>query len=119
MTWHNFFQGQIVPYVVINSNIVSVRSEGKEPSIMFSRTFVILAIFACVYGSSFYNTGMYLSRKRTTLVEPMISNSYTRGCPPVRGDNPRALASGLSYVQVDKHGITILYHLHQCRPCTS
>ena len=47
------------------------------------------------------------------------SNSYTIGCPPVRGDNPRALASGLSYVQVDKHGITILYHLHQCRPCTS
>ena len=29
------------------------------------------------------------------------------GCPPVRGDNPRDLASGLSYVQVDKHGITI------------
>ena len=29
------------------------------------------------------------------------------GCPPVRGDNPRAIASGLSYVQVDKHGITI------------
>ena len=27
------------------------------------------------------------------------------GCPPVRGDNPRALASNLSYVQVDKHGI--------------
>ena len=47
------------------------------------------------------------------------SNSYTVGCPPVRGDNPRALASGLSYVQVDKHGITILYHLHQCKPCTS
>ena len=48
-----------------------------------------------------------------------LSNSYTMGCPPVRGDNPRALASGLSYVQVDKHGITILYHHHQCRPCTS
>ena len=48
-----------------------------------------------------------------------ISNSYTMGCPPVRGDNPRALASGLSYVQVDKHGITILYHLQQCRSCTS
>ena len=30
-----------------------------------------------------------------------------------------ALASGLSYVQVDKHGITILYHKHQCRPYTS
>ena len=34
------------------------------------------------------------------------------GRPPVRGDNPRALASGLSYVQVNKHGITSLYHLH-------
>ena len=48
-----------------------------------------------------------------------LTNSYAMGCPPVRGDNPRALASGLSYVQVDKHGITILYHIHQCRHCTS
>ena len=44
-----------------------------------------------------------------------LCNSYTMGCQPVRGDNPRALASGLSYVQVDKHCITILYHLHQCK----
>ena len=29
------------------------------------------------------------------------------GCPSVRGDNPQALVSGLSYVQVDKYGITI------------
>ena len=48
-----------------------------------------------------------------------LGNSYTMGCPPVRVDNPRALASGLSYVQVDKHGVTVLYHIHQCRPCTS
>ena len=48
-----------------------------------------------------------------------LSISYTMGCPPVRGDNPRALASGLSYAQVDKHGITVLYHLHQCKPFTS
>ena len=35
------------------------------------------------------------------------------GCLPVRVDNPRALASGLSYVKVNNyHGITILYHLH-------
>ena len=40
------------------------------------------------------------------------------GCPPVRGDNPRALASGLSYVQVDIQGITILYNLHQCILCS-
>ena len=48
-----------------------------------------------------------------------VCNSYIMGCPPVRGDIPRALASGLSYVQADKHAITVLYHLHQCRPCTS
>ena len=42
----------------------------------------------------------------------VLSKSYTMGCPPVRGDNPRAIASELPYVQVDKHGITILYHLH-------
>ena len=46
----------------------------------------------------------------------MISNGYTIGCPPVPGDNPRALwdnprplASGLSYIQVDNHGKTIFY----------
>ena len=40
----------------------------------------------------------------------LSTDSYTIACPPVRG---------LSYVQVDKHDIIILYHLHQCRPCTS
>ena len=29
------------------------------------------------------------------------------GCPRVRVDNPQAIASRLSYVQVDKHGINI------------
>ena len=29
------------------------------------------------------------------------------GCPPVGCDNPRALASELYYVQVDKHGTAI------------
>ena len=48
----------------------------------------------------------------------LLSNSYTMGCPSVRGHNLRALASGLSYVQVDNHGITILYHLYQCRHYT-
>ena len=57
----------------------------------------------------------YKERKRLG----QICNSYTMGCPPVRGDNPRALASELSYVQVDNHGITILNHLHKGRPCTS
>ena len=30
-------------------------------------------------------------------------------CPPVRGDNKRALASGLSYERVDKHYMTFFY----------
>ena len=33
-------------------------------------------------------------------------------CQPVRGDNQRALASELSYVQVDNHSITILDLAH-------
>ena len=49
-----------------------------------------------------------MSTQTIILIYAWICNSYTMGCPPVRGDNPRALASGLSYVQVDKHGITIL-----------
>ena len=36
-----------------------------------------------------------------TITKQWISNSFTMGCPPVRGDNPRALASGLSDVQVE------------------
>ena len=31
-----------------------------------------------------------------------LYNSYTTVYPPVRGDNPRALASGVSPVQADK-----------------
>ena len=37
----------------------------------------------------------------------MKSNSYTMACLPVCEDNPRALASELYYVQVDKHGINM------------
>ena len=67
----------------------------------------------------FFNANAVRIKLDLVVTKAKLSNSYTMGCPPVRGDNPRALASGLSYVQVDKHGITILYHLHQCRPCTS
>ena len=73
---------------------------------------VLTAVFV---GAKLTKDGQKVNR----VLYSFISNSYSMGCPPVRGDNPRALASGLSYVQVDKHGITILYHLHKCRPCTS
>ena len=55
----------------------------------------------------------------TTATALLFTFIEVMGCLPVRGDNPQALASGLSCVQVDKHGITILYQLHQCRPCTT
>ena len=58
--------------------------------------------------ASFLNSKLFLY---FTSSRDELCNSYTMSCPPVRGDNQRALASGLSYVQVDKHGITILYHL--------
>ena len=65
-----------------------------------------IALHACVNDD--------FSLMRTPLMHiHILSNSYTMGCPPVRGDNPRALASGLSYVQMDKFGITISNHLHQ------
>ena len=43
----------------------------------------------------------YAGSSEDFLLSYAISNSYTMGCPPVRGDNPRALASGLSYVQAE------------------
>ena len=40
-----------------------------------------------------------------------IPDSYNMVCPPVRGDNPRALAGGLSAVQADKPCNTCNYSL--------
>ena len=39
---------------------------------------------------------------RHVIWKTLISSSYMIACPPVRGDNPRALAMGLSSVQADK-----------------
>ena len=36
-----------------------------------------------------------------------VGNGNTMVFTQVRGDNPRALASELSYIQVDNHGCTI------------
>ena len=46
------------------------------------------------------------------LTDTHISNSYTMGYPPVRGDNPRALASGLSCVQADNPSYNFFYTTH-------
>ena len=44
-------------------------------------------------------------RQQLSQTEPVIDNSYTVLCPPVRGDKPRGLASELSPVPLDNHGI--------------
>ena len=67
-----------------------------------------------------HNANKFALISGTKLVSSSIKHllrylSNQVGCPPLRGDNPRALASGLSYVQFEKHSITILYPLH----CTS
>ena len=41
--------------------------------------FILPALFLCRY---------------IIIIRAGLSNSYTMSCPPVRGDNPRALASG-------------------------
>ena len=46
-------------------------------------------------------TGNMLTLFRPTYFSITFGNSYTMSCLPVLGDNPRALASGLSYVQVE------------------
>ena len=45
----------------------------------------------------------YLSGKTQTFGRKALSlcNSYIAACPPVRGDDPLALVSGLSPVQAD------------------
>ena len=48
------------------------------------------------------NNLRYQCLKYRQLAIFVLSNSYTMVCPPVRGDNPRALASGLSPVQADE-----------------
>ena len=73
---------------------------------------VFCNIVICVL-SSFAIISLRYNIRINHRCEDGIGYSYTMGCPPVRGDNPRALASGLSHIQVDKHGITTLYHLHQ------
>ncbi len=40
-------------------------------------------------------------------------------CPSVRGDNPRALASGISTVHTENHALTNLSHSHVCTLSTS
>ena len=52
-----------------------------------------------------------------SIVIPWLVRLYVE----ILRNSPLVLARELSYVQVDSHGITVLYHLHvhQCRPCTS
>ena len=75
-----------------------------------NRMFKLKILNSLIQQSQFFFKGIPVTEWYIDQIQRyIIRNSYTMGCPPVYGDNPRALASGLSYVQVDKHGITILY----------
>ena len=84
---------------------------------LFSRK--VRLVFSLLVSTLSDFTAYYTGQTRSVVQCNRIGYSYTMGSPHVLGDNPRALASGLSYVQVDKHCITILYHQHLCRPCIS
>ena len=55
--------------------------------------------------------------KRVYQTNVDLCYSHTMVSPPVRGDNPRVKARGLSPRMGGKnHGMTIIYHPYQCRP---
>ena len=47
-----------------------------------------------------------------------VSNSYTTVCPPVQGDNPRAIVCRISPLQVDKLWYNCFILPHHYRPCS-
>ena len=49
-----------------------------------------------------WQVNLHKSLSDLTKNDEEMCNSYTTVCPPVLGDNPRALGSGLSLVQVEK-----------------
>ena len=50
-------------------------------------------------------------------IKERLCNNYTMVCPSVRGDTPRALASGLSPVQADNPWYYYLIHLYHPQKC--
>ena len=57
-------------------------------------------LFKILPGTARYNC-MYHGLSQVYFTTPLVYVIViTIGCPPVRGDNPRTLAGGLSYVQV-------------------
>ena len=61
--------------------------------------FVFLAFLSCMSLSTPSTFNFQLSTHEDIHNPLSTHNSYTMGCPPVRGDNPRALASELSYLR--------------------
>ena len=53
----------------------------------------LLRMLSCCGGASCL--GQFILPTTHLGIKVKLCNSYTMGCPPVRGDNPRALASGL------------------------
>ena len=67
----------------------------KSPSV-YMYSCLLLTFQRCILTGLYYFSLKQVNNGKC--ITAVICNSYTMGCPPVRGDNPRALASGLSYV---------------------
>ena len=57
------------------------------------------------------NTCLNLKTTGPLQIKKCLSGSYTMVCPPVRGDNPQALAKGLSPMRRKNYDTAIFYHL--------
>ena len=92
-------------YLVLFNNLIVRQQVASLARIYLSTSPVFMRKFedatARPYGY------LVVDLKSGTFEQDRLCNSYTMGCPPLRGDNPRALASGLSYVQVVKHSMNI------------
>ena len=97
----------------INNESTTTERTSSEATLMCACACVCVCVCVGRGGARIHNTGAKYLAVADIITGTRIS--YTMGCLHVRGDNPRALASGLSYVQVDKHVIIILYRLHLCR----
>ena len=67
---------------------------------LFTQIFLKFHLVVTVGSHRMYHFTNTTSTRSTGIYVVIV---YTMGCPPVRGDNPRALASGLSPVQKDNH----------------
>ena len=72
----------------------------------------LVTSFGCFKYMALYSFIQFISV--IILYTVSICDSYVMIYLPLQGHNLRALACGLSSIQADNHGVTVLCHPHQC-----